>query len=78
MIGGRPGISMTLNSGGAPSGGGGGGSITVSSDSRETGGGAGAIPLLVLIVMIEPRSAEPVGVVPMIDPAAAVLLIGVG
>ena len=63
---------MTLTSGGGASGGGGGGGGTAS------GGGAGGIPLLVLIVMIEPGMVLPVGVVPTTAPLDEKLLIGVG
>ena len=45
---------------------------------RYTGGGAGAIPVLVLIVMMEPGSTCPAGVVPTTEPFAAVLFTGVG
>lgn len=42
------------------------------------GGGAGGIPLLVLIVMIEPGMVLPDGVVPTTDPLDEKLLTGVG
>ena len=70
MIGGSPGILMMLTSGG---GGGAAGVEAARPDrgrSEESVGytGAGAIPLLVLIVMIEPGIVRPFGVVPTTAP----------
>ena len=59
----------TSGGGGRASGGGGGGPESFGDDGRYTGGGgAGAIPLLVLIVMIDPGMVLPFGVVPTIVP----------
>lgn len=66
---------MTLGGGGGASGGGGGGG------APGAGGwytGAGAIPLLVLIVTIEPGMVFPLGVVPTTTPFAEVLFTAVG
>ena len=65
MIGGRPGISTTVepaiggNPGIAPSGG---------------GGGAGGMPLLTWSVMIDPGTVCPDGDVPTTEPAGDTLL----
>lgn len=70
-MGGRPGISMTCTSGGGGGGASGGGASTgpVSwTGGRATGTCAGAIPLLVLIVMIAPGKALPFGLVPTMAP----------
>lgn len=80
---------MTFTSGGGPpsaggpAGGGGGAAPSVPDSgsycgARYTGGGAGAIPVLVLIVMMERGNAWPVGLVPTTEPFDAALFTGVG
>ena len=69
MIGGRPGISITVcptGGGGRPGGAPGGG-----------GGGAGAIPLEIWIVTIEPGTVWPLGDVPTTVPYDDPLFTGV-
>lgn len=64
-MGGSPGIWITVTSGGGGTSSGGGGGAS------STGGtytGAGSIPLLVLIVMIDPGMVLPFGVVPTTVP----------
>lgn len=72
VIGGRPGISMIWTSGGGGGGGGASGGGASTGPVSWTGGrytGAGAIPLLVLIVMIAPGNVLPLGLVPTMAPA---------
>jgi hypothetical protein len=88
VIGGNPGISITLTPGGGPpsiggTSGGGGAALTLVSPGstrggRYSGGGGGAIPVLVLIVMIELGKAWPVGLVPTTEPFDAVEFTGDG
>ena len=71
-MGGRPGISTTVEpasggGGGAPGGGGGPGG------GEDGGGGGGATPLLTNSVTMMPGTVCPPGEVPMTVPAEAVL-----
>ena len=65
VIGGNPGMSMTLNSGGGGTSGGGGASGGGGGGENT---GAGAIPLLVLMTTVDPGMVLPFGVVPATEP----------
>jgi hypothetical protein len=71
---------MVLGGGGGGGGASGGGAL--GADGALGGGGlytgTGAIPLLVLMVMIEPGMVEPLGVVPRTVPFADELFTAVG
>lgn len=69
-------MMFTFGGGGGSSGAGAGGTYAGGGGGTYTG--AGAIPLLVLIVMMDPGIVLPVGVVPTTAPFLAWLLIGVG